>query len=255
MRQAFKESLKSLAMFLSNNPLAKSYYKGQGVIFMLHDILHDTPKTLDPYCNPSMPFLDRFLIHLKQAGYALVDLDEICASLEQNKPLKNTTHFTLDNGFTSTYTNILPVFKAHNAPFTLYITADDINKPGMLSLKQAQAKKPLCTIGGHAKTHPRLAKLRGKERALKEIKAGNALLKESLGVEVKHFAYPFGRMGDVGLREVEVIKALGLKSAVTTRQETLFARHKDSLACLPRIMLTQHMPLHGIWRSCKHKVA
>ncbi|BCZ16797.1 hypothetical protein NHP190003_00790 [Helicobacter sp. NHP19-003] len=166
MRQTLKESLKSLAMFLSNNPLAKSYYKGQGVIFMLHDILQDTPKTPDPYRNPSVPFLDRFLTHLKQVGYAFVDLDEICALLEQNKPFKNIAHFTLDDGFASTYTNAMPVFKAHNAPFTVYITADYINKPGMLNLDQAKAlaKEPLCTIGGHTKTHPRLAKLRERER-------------------------------------------------------------------------------------------
>ncbi|BCZ16796.1 hypothetical protein NHP190003_00780 [Helicobacter sp. NHP19-003] len=90
---------------------------------------------------------------------------------------------------------------------------------------------------------------------LEEIKTGNALLKELLGVEVKHFAYPFGRVGDAGLREVEAIKALGLRSAVTTRRGTLFNAHKDSLACLPRIMLTQNMPLHGIWRIREHRVA
>ncbi|WP_104750265.1 polysaccharide deacetylase family protein [Helicobacter cynogastricus] len=252
MKEALKARMRSLATLLSNNSLAKRCYQGHGVIFMLHAI-----PQVSSGVDPSASFLDHFLECLKKAGYSFVCLDEICHLFTHNKPFKNIAHFTLDDGYACTLHNALPVFKAHNAPFTTYICTDCISKEGMLDWASLHtlAQESLCTIGGHTKSHPRLSQIRERERVLEEIAAGNTLLKEHLGTEVEHFAYPYGGYNAAGHREVEIVKELGLKSAVTTRRGTLYPTHKDFLACLPRVMLTQNFKLHEIWRIRKYQVA
>ena len=71
---------------------------------------------------------------------------------------------------------------------------------------------PLCTIGVHTCTHPRLTTLSAEEQR-REIKECKDDLEQLLGGEMNHLAYPHG---DYNQTTVEIATELGFKTAVTT---------------------------------------
>ncbi len=104
-----------------------------------------------------------------------------------------------------------------------------------LSVEQARAlaADSLVTIGAHTVSHARLSTL-GPAEAWREISQSRATLQSALGVEVNHFAYPFGGSNSCGQREVDLAMRAGFRTAVTTRRGNIFPAHKSHLACLPR---------------------
>ena len=101
---------------------------------------------------------------------------------------------------------------------------------------QELAADPLVTIGAHTINHPILAKT-APETALHEMKAGAADIARMLGQPLAHFSYPFGDPTSAGPREFAMARALGFKTAVTTRPGMLFPEHRDYLMALPRISI------------------
>lgn len=98
------------------------------------------------------------------------------------------------------------------------------------------AADPLCTIGAHTMTHPRLATLAQAE-ARAEMEDSRAVLRARLGVEPRHFAYPVGDPTSAGRRDFETAKALGFATGVTTRPGMIYPEHGGDLLALPRVSI------------------
>lgn len=110
-----------------------------------------------------------------------------------------------------------------------------------LTWKELQefAQDPLVQIGAHTLTHPSLKQLSENE-AGDEIERSRRILKEKLGVEIEHFAYPFGGTGNCDQREFRLVRELKFKTAVTTRFCNIFPAHKEHPESLPRKSLSIH---------------
>jgi hypothetical protein len=104
-----------------------------------------------------------------------------------------------------------------------------------LTVDQARllAADPLVTIGAHTVTHARLSTL-GPEEAAREITESRSALEQTLGTDVRHFAYPFGGSNSCGPREFEMVARAGFQTAVTTRRGNVFPEHASHLHALPR---------------------
>lgn len=79
------------------------------------------------------------------------------------------------------------------------------------------AKDPLIEIGAHTVNHPRISGL-SPEAVLAELEGSRARLNERLGINVQHFAFPYGRSGDCGPRDFALARKAGFLSAATTRK-------------------------------------
>jgi peptidoglycan/xylan/chitin deacetylase (PgdA/CDA1 family) len=93
------------------------------------------------------------------------------------------------------------------------------------------AKDPLLEIGAHTVTHPRVSLL-DPDLALAELEQSRRRLNERLGIDVEHFAFPYGRSGDCGPRDFALARRAGFRSAATTRKG-LVRRGRDAFS-LPR---------------------
>ena len=109
----------------------------------------------------------------------------------------------------------------------------------------AMVAHPLVTIGAHTINHRNLKRLSEAE-ARHEIGDVRRILKEKLGLEPRHFAYPYGYARAVGCREVGFARDAGYVSAVTTRHGVLRAEHAGFLHALPRISV------NGRYQSVAH---
>ena len=97
---------------------------------------------------------------------------------------------------------------------------DDLHRITWPMLK-AIADDPLVEIGGHTVMHSRISALSESE-AMAEIEGCRDRLREKLGRAVRHFAFPYGRAGDCGMREFAFARRAGFDSASTTRKGLLF---------------------------------
>ncbi len=101
---------------------------------------------------------------------------------------------------------------------------------------RALAADPLVTLGAHTRRHLALAKLPAEE-ARAEAAESVAILEAELGRPCRHFSYPYGDVRSAGPREFDLVRELGLKTAVTTEKGLIRAEHAASLTALPRISL------------------
>lgn len=96
---------------------------------------------------------------------------------------------------------------------------------------------PLCTIGGHTVSHPALNEL-SIENAIKEIKDGIIRIVEQTQINVPYFAYPYGTPHEIGNREFQIIKDLGIKMAFMAHQGCVM-ENNTSLIEMPRVYLNE----------------
>lgn len=98
------------------------WLSGKGAILMLHRVNRtgSSPLGLNSHLAVSPDFLDRLLADLKRRGAALVSLDEMLEHLAGSSTRSAVT-ITADDGWLDNLTDALPVFEAHDAPFTIYV--------------------------------------------------------------------------------------------------------------------------------------
>ena len=99
------------------------------------------------------------------------------------------------------------------------------------------ARDPLVTIGAHSRSHLALSQLSFAESRF-EIEQSIARTEREIGRPCRHFSFPYGNDGCVGLREFELVAEAGIATAVTARGGLLRPDHGQALAALPRLALS-----------------
>jgi peptidoglycan/xylan/chitin deacetylase (PgdA/CDA1 family) len=93
------------------------------------------------------------------------------------------------------------------------------------------AQDALIEIGAHTVSHARISSL-SPEAAIAELEGSRIRLNERLGLDVRHFAFPYGRSGDCASRDFALARQAGFASAATTRKGLV--RHGQDPFSLPR---------------------
>lgn len=104
------------------------------------------------------------------------------------------------------------------------------------------ALDPLCSIGVHTVNHPLLAN-ESAELAEAELRDCQRQIRDRVGVEPVHLAYPVGGPLQAGAREFAMAADLGFASAVTTRPGMIFPAHAAHMTALPRLSV------NGRWQD------
>ncbi len=236
-----------------------------------------------------LDFLDRMLTHLVATGWAIVTLDEATERMAHPGRMRRFVNFSVDDCYRDTFEHVVPLFRRHGVPVTLFVTTgipdgtmplwaagleevlrirDSVLLPeGPLAVATPEAKReafvrlarawdgsqagaryaefcrlngideavmharhaiswemlealrddPLVEIGGHTVSHARIASLDA-EAAYGELAGCRERLRARLGCDARHFAFPYGRRGDCGPRDVALAREAGFASAATTRK-------------------------------------
>ncbi len=98
-------------------------------------------------------------------------------------------------------------------------------------------KERLVTIGGHTLNHVSL-KNQSDEELKNQIVNGIHFFKEKLGIVIKHFAYPYGSLDDFDQRSIDVLKSIGIKTAVLNHPGGVFKDNLEYCYQIPRIGLS-----------------
>lgn len=205
-----------------------SMFKSKGIIVMFH---HITNEDLDimSCCKCKVDRFSTIINHLIE-NYELIHL----RNLYTNDSKKKIAIITFDDGCKDVYTNAYPILKMYKIPFTVYVTQDFINKPGYMTEDELLSldKDPLVTIGYHTKTHVKLRFCKNKESECSPRKLANFLAKDIL-----NFAYPYGKLHEIGFKSIFFISmgkydnAVGTIDAPLTKFSLLFRYY------LPRVVI------------------
>ena len=116
------------------------------------------------------------------------------------------------------------------------------------------SKDSLCTIAGHTVNHYVFHKLNDKE-IITEIVDANKEIEKEIEKKVEHFAYPFGSINEVKIRELKIVEKLQFKTVTTTRKGTIYFKHENyTNCCLPRLMLKENFKIKDIGKFRRKKV-
>lgn len=214
-----------------------------GEILMLHrvipeDQLSSIKSNRELEITPSC--LEELIWEYKKNGFQFVSLNEVYLRLQElnirRHPVKvifcvmsnifnHNNRFvciTFDDGYKDNYEFAYPILKREHIPFSIFVTTDFVdNKTTMwwypgeslgMSLNQLSiiAKDPLCTIGAHTISHPRLEDLSVSQQE-KEIVESKLWLEERLGHAIDYFSYPHGSFNEQTKR---LVREAGFKMAL-----------------------------------------
>ena len=100
---------------------------------------------------------------------------------------------TIDDGFSSFYTNAWPYLKREKIPFILFISTEPIGKNGYMTWDQIKEveSNDFAIIGHHSHTHDYLID-ETNESFISDIETANKLFLKNLGYIPDLFSYPFG---------------------------------------------------------------
>lgn len=188
--------------------LMNSSFEEKGKVLMFHHITDEDVDTLDCCKCKVQRFID--IINDVQKEYNIISIERIYSEHKDKFAV-----ITFDDGCMDMYLNAYPYLKAHNIPFTVYLTSDFIGQEGYVGIKEVKklANDTLVTIGFHTKSHPLLRKV---QNLHEEMWSNKKCIENLVGHELLHFAFPYGKLQAVGLKAVIYGKHLHYTTIMST---------------------------------------
>ena len=219
-----------------------------GEIWMLHRVVeHVSNVPEQKELEVTVAWLEQKILEYKSKGYIFVSIDELPSIFHFQFSIFNSHRWiclTFDDGYRDNYTLAYPMLKRLSVPFTVYVTSGFIDNQlsmwwypnqqlGMSSDElQLMDADPLCTIGTHTVSHPKLDTLT-REQQYHEIAESKQTLEALLGHEIKHFSFPHGAHNDDTLA---ICRELGFRTVVQSWGGPL--RRGENPYPLPRINMS-----------------
>lgn len=108
--------------------------RSRGVILTLHRVLPESPADFSPNAILQVrpDFLDYCLERLRDLGIDIVTLDEALERLASPRKGRQFVVLTFDDAYRDNLQHALPILRAHEAPFTLYVPTAFVDGIGQL---------------------------------------------------------------------------------------------------------------------------
>lgn len=206
----------------------------KGKILMFHQVKNTRGCKSENFCI-SYDCFKKLIISEVKAGKKFCSLDEIY-NYQTNS---DSIVLTFDDGYSDIYSNVYPLLKKLNIPFTIFITKDFIDKENYLTLDNIKelSNDPLCTIGSHTISH-KLLRFEKDEISFNEIKNSKLFLEDLINKDVSYLAYPYGSVYACSNRDRKYAELAGYKMALSTINSHLSNKALKDMYFLPRINIS-----------------
>jgi len=133
-----------------------------------------------------------------QANRTVLTLEDAADHIESGSVVSDGVVLTFDDGTDDWLEHVLPALHRHDVPATFYVATDFVDRripfpgdgrPAEWAALKELASSPLVTIGSHTHRHVLLDRLPAAEID-DELDRSIDLLRDHLGIDPTHFAYP-----------------------------------------------------------------
>lgn len=164
------------------------------------------------------------LRYLEMTGYNVIPLQHLYEYVSGKRASlpRNAVVITIDDGWSSTYTEIFPEMQKRKFPFTVFIYPKIIGQTAnALTWKQIKEMSDAgVDIQSHSLSHPFLTRRRHRsmgdkqyaEWVQRELVESKRLLEKHTGRKVQYLAYPYGDYDD---KLADAVASAGYKAALT----------------------------------------
>jgi len=168
---------------------SKLYSKDEGVLSIMY---HRFNESKYPSTNIQMDIFEKQIELIKSSKFDFINPKEFEKNFNVPKNQKKIL-LTIDDAFSSFYTEAWPYLKENRIPFILFVSTEPIGKNGYMTWEQIKEieKNNFALIGHHSHTHDYLIDKSNKE-FISDIKTANNLFLKELGYIPSLFSYPFG---------------------------------------------------------------
>ena len=196
------------------------------VILMYHMISEPKTEAEVKYACPPRQF-DKHLKMLLSKGFKPINIEAVESYYLHNIPIPDKSFLiTLDDGFEDNYTNAFPILQRYNIPAVIYLATGLLGKTNQWMSTPAFSERKMLSwpqiqemathgihFGSHTVSHPKLTEL-GDDRVREELVQSKQIIEDQLGLECRHFAYPYGLLTE---KTRELVQQAGFTTACSTR--------------------------------------
>jgi peptidoglycan/xylan/chitin deacetylase (PgdA/CDA1 family) len=157
-----------------------------------------------------------------ETNFDLVSLDEAQRRVQQGNK-RPSVSITFDDGYAENCDEALPLLISRNIPCTYFVTSHYVQTgepfPHDVALGKPLAPNTLkqlasltdagISIGGHTRTHADLGKISDESQLHDEIVGGRDELERSLGIKIRHFAFPYGLHQNLNVAAFRIAEEAG----------------------------------------------
>lgn len=179
------------------------------LILMFHEVTEDSPPR-HPNISITRENLEKLLDSAQAKGIGFARVSDIHRPAESRRCV-----LTFDDIFANACENAFPLLRQRGIPYTVFITAGYVDKPGFVTSAQLEELKqdPLCTIGFHANSHVLMRQL---NTAQIRENTDPRIFEETYGVKCDYFAFPYGSVYACPHRAVRVTAKHGYRGVFST---------------------------------------
>lgn len=217
-----------------------------GEVWQLHRVTDECSKQerVRPY-EITLARLESLIQMYLANGYEFIPIAEVAERMSGKKG-KKFVCVTLDDGYANNYEIAYPIFKKYNVPFCIYVCEDmitgarredNIENYRFLTIDQLRDldKEPLCTLGGHTRSHVHLTHL-SIDQQTQEIYGCKIWLENILGHPIDDYAFPYGDYNKVA---IDILHRIRIKRAVAAWGGPVRINTTDRILTIPRLLVTK----------------
>jgi peptidoglycan/xylan/chitin deacetylase (PgdA/CDA1 family) len=185
--------------------------------------------------------------------FSVLSYEQLADSLREGRlPTGRTVVLTIDDGYVDNVDIALPILERHGFRATIFLVSGRLGADNdwsdvaplrgrqLLSAHQLEGLRDRgIELGAHTRTHCSLPEV-DDETAVEEVASSRSELEHALGIPIRTFAYPYGRLDE---RAVAAVEHAGYVSACTT--EPRLATLDDHPLRVPRIEIKRS---DSLWR-------
>jgi peptidoglycan/xylan/chitin deacetylase (PgdA/CDA1 family) len=200
---------------------------GSHFVILMYHMISDPKTVADTRQARPQKLFEKHLKLLLKAGYTPISINQVEKYYTENIPLpNNAVLITLDDGFEDNYLNAFPLFQHYNIPAIIYLATGLMGQTNkwmstptysqrkMLSWTQIQEMSDHgIQFGSHTVSHPKLTEL-DDGSVSKELVQSKQTIEDRLGLECRHFAYPYGLLTE---KTRDLVQQAGYNTACSTR--------------------------------------